>query len=104
MLRECSINNYVAAYGPIKFNDMILKDNAYNCLNEAGLIDDFVNFINEDIAKTESCSRINEDSSTVWYIDETYNNMTIYEIPGQIENKIGEKNDKHKTVSRYYIQ
>lgn len=83
-LRECSINNYVAAYGPLEFGNMILKYDAYDYLVKAGLVEAFIEFINEDVAETESCSKIDDESSIIWYMDETYNNMTIYEFPGKI--------------------
>lgn len=79
-LRECSINNYVAAYGPIVFGKLTLVGEAYNELKKVGLVDDFIRYVNND----KSGSRIDEDNSIIWYLDESYNNMTIYEMPGKL--------------------
>lgn len=83
-LRECSINNYVAAFGPFEFHGLVLKDNVYEELVKEGLVEEFIDFINKDLGKTESCSSIDNESSLILYTDETYNNMTIYEIPGKL--------------------
>lgn len=70
-LQECTINNYLAANGPVK-----IKDNEYDNyddIKEDGLIEEMKKIINE----TEDCY-INDKSSYIEYGDGSYNRMEIF--------------------------